>query len=98
VLALVLGCDSSSNSPQPGTDVAGCDGAKLLANPEDLAARGPWSVGAHTVSVGRLTVEVWYPAPPSSAVLEATLQCQSQASLSAIQSTYPAVSEYAEEL
>jgi predicted dienelactone hydrolase len=43
-------------------DVEGCDGAVLLANPPDPAARGPWPVGARTVTVGRLTVEVWYPA------------------------------------
>lgn len=44
----------------------GCDGATLLANPSDPKARGPWPVGVKTAMVGRLTVEVWYPAMPGS--------------------------------
>jgi alpha-beta hydrolase superfamily lysophospholipase len=46
----------------PPMEIAGCDGATLLSSPADPAARGPWAVGARTVSIGRLTVEVWYPA------------------------------------
>ncbi len=52
---------------QPPAEVAGCDGAALLENPDDPAADGPWAVGARTVQVGRLTTEVWYPAAPGSA-------------------------------
>ncbi len=44
----------------------GCDGAPLLAIPEDPAATGPWPVGARTITLGGLTVEVWYPAEPDS--------------------------------
>jgi hypothetical protein len=44
-------------------EVAGCDGASLYAVPADPAEPGPWPVGARTVTVGRLTAEVWYPAP-----------------------------------
>ena len=43
-----------------------CAGDARLAVPADPAARGPWPVGARTVRVGRLTVEVWYPAAPGS--------------------------------
>jgi hypothetical protein len=67
LLACVLGCGSSTSLPvEPGTEIAGCDGATLLANPADFAARGPWAVGARTVAVGALTAEIWYPAPPGS--------------------------------
>lgn len=49
----------------PG-EAMGCDGAPLLGVPEDSALPGPWPVGARTVTVGGLTVEVWYPAAPGS--------------------------------
>lgn len=55
-----------SSEPPVSEDVAGCDGATLLANPADPAMRGPWPVGAKTVTVGRLQVEVWYPAAVGS--------------------------------
>ncbi len=51
---------------QPPMDIAGCDGATLLSSPNDPAQPGPWPVGARTVTIGRLTVEVWYPAMPGS--------------------------------
>lgn len=64
VLALVTSCGGSGaeDPPPAGTDIDGCDGAKLLAVPADPAAKGPWPVGARTVTIGRLKVEVWYPA------------------------------------
>jgi hypothetical protein len=71
MLVLALGC-SSSESPPPGggsgsaDEIEGCDGASLLDNPDDFAARGPWAVGARTVTIGALTVEIWYPAAPGS--------------------------------
>ncbi len=77
VLVLLVGCGSSgSGSPSGGGgddddvggDATGCDGASLLATSSDFAARGPWAVGARTVTVGNLTVEVWYPAPPGADV------------------------------
>lgn len=46
----------------PPGDAVGCDGAPLLALPEDSSLAGPWPVGARTVAVGGLTAEVWYPA------------------------------------
>lgn len=60
------GDGTKEDVPPAGTDIEGCDGAKLLATPADPAARGPWAVGARTVKIGRLTVEVWYPAVPGS--------------------------------
>jgi hypothetical protein len=51
--------DTADASGQPAT---GCDGTALLANPDDPSAAGPWPVGVRTTTIGRLTVEVWYPA------------------------------------
>jgi hypothetical protein len=62
---LLMGCSSSKELP-PGSDIAGCDDAKLLANPADFAEPGPWPVGVRTVAIGGLTVEVWYPAEVGS--------------------------------
>jgi fermentation-respiration switch protein FrsA (DUF1100 family) len=67
---LILAClgslaacrDRTPPTPEPSA----CAGAKLRPSPDDLAARGPWSVGVRTVEVGSLRVEVWYPAPPGS--------------------------------
>jgi hypothetical protein len=39
-----------------------CGTATLCAAPEDTSAKGAWTVGARTVKVKGLTVEVWYPA------------------------------------
>ncbi|MCE9578706.1 MAG: hypothetical protein K8W52_36615 [Deltaproteobacteria bacterium] len=50
----------------PGATVAGCDGATFLQNPADPRAPGPWPVGAKTVTIGRLTVEIFYPAQVGS--------------------------------
>lgn len=49
-----------------GNVTSGCDGASLLPNPADPRAPGPWPVGARTVKLGKLTVEIWYPATPGS--------------------------------
>lgn len=74
VLAIAAGCGSpkasseadggavAPDAPPPGGAAGGCDGASLLPVPSDLAAPGPWPVGARTVSIAGLTVEVWYPA------------------------------------
>lgn len=43
-----------------------CDGASLYQTPDDPSARGPWPVGAKTVTVAGLTTEVWYPAKRGS--------------------------------
>ncbi len=47
-------------------EASGCGATALLASPDEPEARGPWAVGARTVTVGRLTVEVLYPAAPGS--------------------------------
>ncbi|RMG93681.1 MAG: hypothetical protein D6705_18015 [Deltaproteobacteria bacterium] len=48
-----------------GGEGVGCNGQSLLPRPApDLP--GPWPVGVRTASIGRLTVEVWYPALPGS--------------------------------
>ncbi len=46
--------------------LSACGSTKLLAVPDDPSARGPWDVGVRTATVGRLTVEVFYPAQPGS--------------------------------
>lgn len=63
--------DASTGDTDPTGDTAsapaeGCDGAPLLAVPEDTSLPGPWPVGARTVSFSGLTIEVWYPATPGS--------------------------------
>ena len=45
---------------------AGCGSTTLFVQPDDPSARGPWRVGARTVTIGRLTVEVWYPVEPGA--------------------------------
>lgn len=47
-----------------------CPGVELLPRPVDTAERGPWAVGARTVEIDGLTVEVWYPAQDPGAGLE----------------------------
>ncbi len=41
---------------------SGCNAAALCATPDDTSAAGGWTVGARTVNIKGLTVEVWYPA------------------------------------
>jgi dienelactone hydrolase len=57
---------SGTGTGSNGGDVAGCDGATLLANPHDPKAPGPWPVGVRTAQLGALTAEVWYPATVGS--------------------------------
>ena len=52
---------TTSTSADPNA-VPGCDTGSFLPVPEDTSVRGPWPVGARTVDVAGLTVEVWYPA------------------------------------
>jgi dienelactone hydrolase len=62
------GGDDDSSGDGAGTPDAApvvdfeCEGAQTLAPPADYGARGPWPVGARTVTVNGLTTEVWYPA------------------------------------
>lgn len=48
------------------TYAQGCDGTQLLPVPDDPGQRGPWKVGLRTVKIGRLDVDVLYPAMPGS--------------------------------
>lgn len=47
-------------------ETAGCNGAALLERPSDCGERGPWPVGTRRVRVGRLDVDVFYPAERGS--------------------------------
>jgi hypothetical protein len=49
----------------------GCT-ANLLDVPDDPIARGPWDTGVRTVKIGRLTVELFYPAEPGATGEEVT--------------------------
>jgi predicted esterase len=51
-----------SSSPAPNS---ACN-ENILPLPDDPSVRGPWDVGVRTVKLGRLTVEVVYPAQPGS--------------------------------
>jgi hypothetical protein len=53
------------HDPPPGIE-QGTACTSLPELPEDPALRGPWDVGVRTVTIGRLTVEVVYPAEPGS--------------------------------
>lgn len=74
LLGLLAACGTSPRpdaarpptTAAPEPTVPGCDGATLREAPADPARRGPWAVGARTVSIAGMTTEVWYPAPPGS--------------------------------
>lgn len=109
VLGLVAACDESSTSGTPDDTAAGCDDTVLLASPADPGARGPWPVGARTVSIDGFLFDC-DPAHVSgpegwaivnyatTAVLEETLQCRPADGLAAHERSAPGVAEYAEEL
>jgi len=44
-----------------------CEGRSLLETPADPGERGPWVVGAKTVTISGLTTEIWYPAKTNGA-------------------------------
>lgn len=60
------GSSSSSTGPAPDTNADACEGATFRAKPNDASLRGPWAVGASTVTIDDMTVEVFYPAMPGS--------------------------------
>ena len=60
------GVSDDSATAAPLIEGEGCDSTALYERPTDPSERGPWSVGAQTVSLGRLNVEVLYPAVPGS--------------------------------
>lgn len=64
LLAALPACGSTDDDEFAGTvpEATGCDGTKLLANPADPSAPGPFPAGVRTVTVNGLVTEVWYPA------------------------------------
>lgn len=60
------GAAACGGSGGDGDLVTGCPGQSLRRNPTDLAAAGPWPVGAITTTVAGIRTEVWYPAVPRS--------------------------------
>src|SRR5262245_29536496 len=59
------GTGGVGGSAGAGSD-KGCGQTSLLPIPDDPAARGPWDVGVRTAKLGRLTIEIVYPAEPGS--------------------------------
>ncbi|MGZ3423242.1 MAG: alpha/beta hydrolase family protein [Polyangiales bacterium] len=61
--------DASNDDAQGSgaTETIGCSGDSMLPVPADPSLRGPWAVGARTITLGGLRTEVWYPARPGSA-------------------------------
>jgi hypothetical protein len=59
------GASGAAGMPAAMT-IMGCGDSKLLPLPDDFTARGPWPVGQKTVKIGRLNVELMYPAKPGS--------------------------------
>ncbi|MFI5306632.1 MAG: alpha/beta hydrolase family protein [Polyangiales bacterium] len=55
----------TGDAPTAGAPSTAC-GANLLAAPDDPGVRGPWDVGVRTVTAGRVTAELMYPAKPGS--------------------------------
>lgn len=60
------GSGSSGTGGGAPVPLRSCEGSSLLPVADDPAARGPWPVGARTVTIAGLTTEVWYPATPGS--------------------------------
>lgn len=63
LLAATVACGNSAPAlaPQPAT-TPGCDASTLFVRPDEPSTRGPWAVGARTLTLAGLTVEAWYPA------------------------------------
>lgn len=83
--AAAAACGDGSPTEPPVTEITGCDGAALLSKPSDPDERGPWPVGARTVTVGRLQAEVWYPARRGSETGQPRARYDLRASLNASQ-------------
>lgn len=58
--------DSSGSDGGTTGEPGACADQQLRALPEDPGTLGPWPVGARTIDLDGLTVEVWYPAQPGS--------------------------------
>ena len=68
IATLVVACHATPTPTAPGTAAPGtaapgtaCAGS-LLPSPPSLDQRGPWPVGARTIKLDDVTLEVWYPA------------------------------------
>jgi hypothetical protein len=55
------GCGTNVVAP-PEAPSAACGVTKTYVLPDDPGAKGPWAVGARTVTIQGLTTEIWYPA------------------------------------
>jgi dienelactone hydrolase len=60
------GGDGADPTQDGGDAAVGCAAMTLLPVPDDPSVRGPWVVGVRTVTIGRLTTEILYPAAPGS--------------------------------
>jgi len=61
------GTGGGAGSGAGPAETQGCEpDVTLFVTPDDPAERGPWPVGASTVTIGALTAEVWYPAERGS--------------------------------
>lgn len=61
------GAAGAAGAGSGGGSSSGCSAeVKLLEKSSDFSQPGPWPVGGRTVTIGKLTVEVWYPGTPGS--------------------------------
>lgn len=68
----MLACSAFSAQASDNCEVrSGCNAATLCATPDDTSAKGAWAVGARTVNIKGLTVEVWYPAEANASLTAA---------------------------
>jgi dienelactone hydrolase len=62
--------EAVAGAPAPaagsGSPAVGDCGANMLDVPDDLHMRGPWDAAVRTLKAGRVTLELFYPAPPGS--------------------------------
>lgn len=80
------GTPTEAGAPETGAPNT-CGATTLLANPEDLSAKGAWAVGAKHATVGGLSVEIWYPANLTAAVGQTKLRYDIRDDLPANQAT-----------
>jgi hypothetical protein len=62
IAALAACGEEADEFAAPVAEATGCEGARLLANPADPSAPGPFPAGVRTLNVNGLVTEVWYPA------------------------------------
>ena len=64
---LLTACQIGTEAAPIPDEEPGCTDAALYERPTDPAQVGPWDVGVRTVSIGRLSADVLYPATIGSA-------------------------------